>query len=356
MKVVCYVGCYTNATQEGIHIFEVDTEQGTFQPVGSVRDTINATYLALTRNKKYLYAVQGMTEYGAPAQYGAVAAYAVEGKSLRLLNHKPIGGTPPCYVALDPAERAVVFAEYPNAISGVFELQEDGRLSDAPPHTVRHVGQGADPKRQSRAHAHCAVVSPDGKNLCVVDLGLDRVRVYDFRGRATGLKAKPTLDIVSVGGAGPRHLVFHPNGRWAFLLHELNNTMSSFCYTGEAFVHVQTLPMLPAELTVSSKAGALKVSADGRRLFGSNRGYESIVTYDIDLDTGHLTFLALSPLAGKATRDFEFMPGEKFMLLGHQSSNELRAYAYDAAKGTFTPAHAPYVMPSPVCIVFGERC
>lgn len=353
MKVITYVGCYTDAKKEGIHIFETDTENGAFRPVGLVSGIENAIYLTLSKTRPLLYAAQGMPEYGANATNGCVAAYAIKGDTLLPLNHKPIGVTPPCYVALDPAEQALVFAEYTNAVAGVFELNADGSLSDAPPATVTHTGKGPDPKRQEKAHAHCAEVSPDGRHLCVVDLGIDQVKVYDFPKRASGLKEQPALTVTSAGGAGPRHLVFHPNRRLAFLLHELNNTISSFIYTGEAFVHVQTLPMLPPDFRDYSKASAIKISSDGTRLFGSNRGHDSIATYDIDPATGKMALVAISKLAGQSPRDFEFMPGEQFVLLGHENSNELMSYAYDKAKGTFTPAHGPFGLYRPVYVKFG---
>ena len=353
MKVTAYVGCYTDAKKEGIHIFETDTETGTFHPIGLVSGIEDATYLSINKRGTLLYAGQGMPEYGASRQNGAIAAYAVKGDSLLLLNHKPIGVTPPCYVALDPSEKTLAFAEYSNARAGVFELMPDGRISDTPPVTVTHTGSGPNPKRQQKAFAHCAEVSPDGQNLCIVDLGIDRVKVYDFPNRAEGLKEKPALIIACAGGAGPRHIIFHPNGKTVYLLHELSNTISSFRYTGDAFIHVQTISMLPPEFDAPSTAAALKFSPDGRRLFGSNRGHDSIAAYDIDPDTGRMSLVAISKLVGKMPRDFEFMPGGKFILLGHQSSNELMSYAYDASTGKLTPAHGPFTLHHPVYMKFG---
>ncbi|HPB11717.1 MAG TPA: lactonase family protein [Kiritimatiellia bacterium] len=353
MNVLAYIGCYTDEKKTGIHIFDADTESGDFRPVGCVAGIENAIYLTLNKARTRLYAGLGLPALGAPGTNGAVAAYAIQGDTLQPLNHKPIGVTPPCYVALDPAERALVFAEYTNAVSGVFELDADGRLADTPPVTVTHTGSGPDPKRQEKAHAHCAEVSPDGRHLCICDLGIDRVKVYDFPARALGLKEIPALAIASAGGAGPRHLLFHPNRRTAYLLHELNNTISSFLYTGDAFVHVQTITMLPPDFTEYSKASALKLSADGRRLFGSNRGHDSIAAYDIDPETGKMDLLAISRLAGASPRDFEFMPGEKFVLLGHENSNALMSYAYDRATGRLTPAHGPFALYRPVYVKFG---
>lgn len=253
MKYVTYVGTYTDAKKEGIHIFETDADTGTFRPIGLVSGIESPIYLSLSKTRPLLYAAQGMPEYGAPAQNGAVAVYAIKGDTLIPINHKPIGVTVPCYIALDPDEKALVFAEYTNAVAGVFELNADGSLADSSPVTVKHTGHGPDKKRQEKAHAHCSVVSPDGKYLCVVDLGIDRVKVYDFVNRRGGLKEVEKLTIASAGGAGPRHLIFHPNRKLAFLLHELNNTVSSFFYTGDALYTSRRWRRFPPTSTTSAK-------------------------------------------------------------------------------------------------------
>jgi len=353
MKYVTYVGTYTDAKKEGIHIFETDADTGTFRPIGLVSGIESPIYLSLSKTRPLLYAAQGMPEYGAPAQNGAVAVYAIKGDTLIPINHKPIGVTVPCYIALDPDEKALVFAEYTNAVAGVFELNADGSLADSSPVTVKHTGHGPDKKRQEKAHAHCSVVSPDGKYLCVVDLGIDRVKVYDFVNRRGGLKEVEKLTIASAGGAGPRHLIFHPNRKLAFLLHELNNTVSSFFYTGDAFVHIQTLETLPSDFHDFSKAAAVKISADGKRVLTSNRGHDSIATFALDTHTGKMELLAISKLAGQSPRDFEFLPGEKFVMAGHENSNGLMTYAFDSETGKLTPAYGPYAMYRPVYVKFG---
>ncbi len=354
MKFVTYIGCYSDAKMEAIHTIAADSESGAITPLNTVKEFDGATYLCLNRANTHLYAGLGVPALGARDKNGAVAAFAIDGDNLKLLNYQPIGVTPPCYVALDPQERALVFAEYTNAVAGVFELDSTGKISVTPPVTVQHFGKGPDTRRQEKAHAHCAEVSPDGRHLCVVDLGIDQVKVYDYPGRAGGLKERAQMTISSVGGAGPRHIIFHPNGKTAYLLHELNNTISSFRYTGDAFILVQTIAMLPVG-NESSKASAIKFSPDGMRLFGSNRGYDSIAAYDIDPESGKMSLLVLSMLAGKFPRDFEFMPGGKFMLVGHETSNELMSYAYDSASGRLEPAHKPIALYRPVYIKFGAE-
>jgi len=355
MNVLAYIGCYTDEKKTGIHIFDADTESGDFRPVGCVAGIENAIYLTLNKARTRLYAGLGLPALGAPGTNGAVAAYAIQGDTLQPLNHKPIGVTPPCYVALDPAERALVFAEYTNAVSGVFELDADGRLADTPPVTVTHTGSGPDPKRQEKAHAHCAEVSPDGRHLCICDLGIDRVKVYDFPARALGLKEIPALAIASAGGAGPRHLLFHPNRRTAYLLHELNNTISSFLYTGDAFVHVQTITMLPPDFTEYSKASALKLSADGRRLFGSNRGHDSIAVFRRNPKTGALTWVEVIPTGGKTPRNFAITPDGAWLIAANQDSDTLTVFAIDQASGRLRASGHSLSLPRPVCVAFVAR-
>lgn len=357
MKVMTFVGGYTKGSQEGLQIFESDTETGKFNFIRKIPKTENAIFFVLNRAGTRLYTGQGNSALGADSVNGVVAAYAVNGDQVRLINERPIGVTPPCYVSLDPEEKHLVFAEYSNAVAGVFDLEDDGSFAEKPPIAkIRHTGKGPNQPRQDRAHAHCAVVSPDGKYLCVVDLGIDRVKVYDYPSCKNGkMKELPDVSFGNAPGAGPRHLLFHPNRKLAFVIYELGNTMTSFRYTGEKFIPIQTVNLLPKGFSDFSKASAIKLSEDGKQIFGSNRGHDSIATFDLDPETGKLSFRALSKLAGAFPRDFTFMPGEKFALVGHESSNNFMTYAYDKTSGVFTPAGPAYEMHRPVVIAFGNQ-
>lgn len=356
MKTLAYIGTYTDEKQEGIHIVEADPASGALRRVGVVGGIEDPTYLALSRRRPLLYAVQGMAQYGSRDRHGAVAVYRIDGANLTLLGHRPVGVTVPCHIALSPDERLLAFAEYSHAVAGVFELATDGTFADRPPATVRHSGSGPDRSRQESAHAHCVAFTPDGRRLCVADLGIDRVLAYDPATRGGGLGAVDSLTIASAGGAGPRHLVFHPNGRFAFLLHELDNTLTALRFTGEAFVPLQTLSTIPEGFTAFSKASALKLTADGRRLLASNRGHDSIAAFAVDPASGRLDPLAISPLAGAFPRDFALFPGEAFVLVGHEKSDTVCTYAFDAASGRLTPtAAAPVAIHRPVCTLFGAN-
>ena len=170
----------------------------------------------------------------------------------------------------------------------------------------------------------------------MVDLSLDKVVAYDFANRAQGLKAVPsaTIDTSRIApGAGPRHIVFHPNGRLAFIVFELGNLVASYRYTGEGFEFVEKRSILPEGTLCNSKAAAIHLSEDGSQVLCSNRGHDSITAFNVDAETGRLEWLANTKLDGQYPRDFQFMPGGKFILAGLKESWRLASYAYDARTG-----------------------
>ena len=353
MKYITYVGSYTDAThKEGVHILESDADTGDFRVLG-VLDTLESpTYMALSHDCTRLYTVCGRQSFGPRGRQGGLAAFAIRRERLELLNEIPTGWTIPCYVALDPAERTLVYAEYSCGTAGYANLLPDKSIDPAfagvpgevnSRFQVRHEGDGPNKPRQDKAHPHCSIVTPDRKFQMVVDLTLDQIKAYDFANRALGMKEVPTATIDTrrlVPGAGPRHIVFHPNGKFAFVIFELGNLVASFRYTGRGFEHVVTRPLLQGDAMKACKAAAVKVSEDGTQLFCSNRdisrsGYDSITVFNIDGSTGGLEFLNNARLGGAFPRDFEFMPGGKFCLVGLKEDSRLASFAYDRAKGTF---------------------
>lgn len=354
MKVMAYVGGYTTGHNAGLWLFESDTQDGSFRPVGQVPNTENAIFLTLNRACTRLYTGQADPKFGDAGKNGVVAAYALDGDQALLLNEQPIGFTPPCYVALDPDESHLAYAEYSNAVFGLFPLDQQGKICPVQKMTVQHTGDGPNKPRQDHAHTHCSVISPDGKYLCIVDLGIDRVKIYDYPAAKRGIvKELTSITFGNKPGAGPRHILFHPNRKLAFVLHELGNTMTSYRYDGNSFEPVQTVPLLPGDFKEYSKASAVKLSADGTQIFGSNRGHESIAAFDLNPETGEMQLKAISKLVGSSPRDFTFFPEEKFALIGHENSNSLMTYAYDKKSGVFSPVGEAFEMFRPVIIQFG---
>ena len=351
MKYTTYVGSYTgDARTDGVHIFESDAETGDFRTMRVIDTLRNPTYMALNRACTRLYTVCDCPDLAKGWLSGGLAAFAVEGQGDRLtqIDRVLTGWGTACHVSLDPAERAVVYADYGSGTAGYVDLKGDGLFDHAcagqpgrvlAPYQVRHVGDGPNKPRQDHAHPHCAVVTPDGKFLMIVDLTLDKIVAYDFAHRAEmGLKEVPaaTIDTRKLApGAGPRHIVFHPNGQFAYVVFELLNKAASFRYTGEGFEFVEIKELLPDGKSDFSKAAAIKISEDGTQLFCSNRGQDSITVFNLDPATGRMEFLNNAPLDGKFPRDYAFMPGGKFCLVGLKESWRVASYAYDKSKGTF---------------------
>lgn len=358
MKVYAYAGCKVDEKREGILSLVCDTETGSFERVGCVRGIIDPIYFVLNPAKTRLYAVQKDETGRLPAGHpGIVVAYAVEGPRLTELNRLPIGAMNPCHLAVDPRGSWLSWADYSDPQAGVLALRPDGSLDTAVPQSVvRHAGRGPNAARQECAHIHCTVPTPDGRALGVVDLGIDQIRFYDLGARRSGLREVSSLRITAAPGLGPRHILFHPNGRLMFLVCELGNAVCSYHYTGSSFELLDTQPMLPPGFTGASKAAAIKLTADGRTLVATNRGHESLAAYAVNLKSGKLTPRAISRLAGSSPRDAEFMPGDRFMLVGYELSDAIASYSFDRAAGTFAHAAGIPDLPvhHPLCFKFGQ--
>ena len=352
-STLMYVGGYTKTgNTEGIHIFSVNPDTGAYRFIRAIPGTEQATYLCLNRAKTRLYAAMRDPKNPDGRHSGALAAFAVKGDDLELIGIQSVGQTTvPCHLALDPSERTLVWAEYTDAFFGTCELDANGNVTDRV-QRLQNTGDGPNKPRQDKAHAHWAGVTPDGKFLCLNDLGIDQVKVIDFPDRTAGLKELPEKTIHTEPGLGPRHLVFHPNGKLAFLIYELKNKITAFRYTGDRFIPLDTYSTLPADFTGESKSAAIKLSADGTRLFASNRGHNSIAVYAVNPETGALTPLAFNRLEGAFPRDFQLLPGEKFMVVGHKTSDNFMMYAYDAKTGKLAPVGNPFPIYHPTCFVF----
>ena len=352
VKYTTYVGSYTaEGHPDGVHILESDADTGAMRVLGVLNTFESPIYMALNRDCTRLYTVLGRPSFGPEKRNGGVAVFAVKGDGLEFMNEIRTGWTIPCHVSLDPSEKTLVYAEYSCGTAGYVNLLGDGSLDPAcaapapesinPLCQVKHFGDGPNKPRQDSAHAHCSIVTPDGRFQLVVDLSLDKVVAYDFANRAQGMKEVPSasIDTRSIApGAGPRHIVFHPNGKLAFVVFELGNLVASFRYTGEGFEFIEKHDLLPDGAGDSSKAAAIHLSENGTQVLCSNRGHDSISVFNADPDTGHMERINIAKLGGKFPRDFQFMPGGRFVIAGLKESWRIASYAYDAEHGTFEEA------------------
>ncbi len=349
--VTVYVGTYTDGASRGIYRFTFDPATGAAsEPVLAV-ETKNPSFLAVHPSGRFLYAVGEISSFQG-AKTGAVSAFAIDPKTgaLTLLNQQPSEGGGPCHLVLDKAGRNVLVANYGGGTVAVLPIGADGRLKPASS-VQAHQGSGPNKGRQEKPHAHGIYLDPAERFALVPDLGADRVFVYRFDA------AKGTLEPHGAGtlepGSGPRHLAFHPGGKYVYVINELLSTLTVFSYDGEkgALTSLQTLSCLPAGFSGTSWTAEVAVSPDGRFVYGSNRGDDSLAVFAVDPATGRLTVKGHAPIGGKYPRHFTIDPTGRFILAGHQNSGTIAVLRLDPATGMPSLSGLPLNVDKPVCLL-----
>ena len=346
-----YVGTYTDGASEGIYRARLDPGSGALTLDGATAAGANPSFLALDRTGRTLYAVNETTEYeGQPS--GAVAAFAIapETGALALINRQPSRGGAPCHVALDRAGRFVLVANYVGGNVAVLPVGTNGRLGEAVA-VAQRTGSGPD-RRQAAPHAHMVQLDAANRHALVADLGTDRLAVYRFDAGAGTLALLSEASLRP--GAGPRHFAFGPDGRRVYVLNELNSTITAFDYDADrgALAERGTASTLPAGYAEPNSGAHVLASADGRFVYASNRGHDSIAVFAADRSSGALTPVEHVPTGGRRPRNFALDPSGRFLLAANQDSGTVASFAVDAATGQLTPTGARLDVPAPVCVVF----
>jgi 6-phosphogluconolactonase len=352
---IAFVGTYTSKTSsKGIYAYRFDANKGQLTPIGVSAETVDPSFLAVHPNGKYLYAVNEIGNFNGEVS-GAVSAFAIDAKTgaLKLLNQVPTRGAGPCYVSLDKSGSFLLVANYDSGSIASFPVRADGSLGTASGF-VQHSGTGPDKERQEGPHAHWIGTSPDNRFALAVDLGLDQVIVYGFdpdKGVFTPMlsgfaKLKP--------GSGPRHLAFHPDGKFAYVLSEMASSVTVFSYktkTG-SFSALQTVSTLPNDYSGPKEAAEIAVHPSGKFLYTSNRGHDSIAVFSIDQKKGTLKSLGQVLTGGKTPRHFAIDPTGTYLLAENQESNNIVVFHIDPASGGLTPTGQTVEVPAPVCLTF----
>jgi 6-phosphogluconolactonase len=352
-----YVGTYTGekTRSKGIYIGTLDRADGTVRIEGVAAETRNPSFLALHPNGRYLYAISEINDSN--EKKGGISGFAIDpaGGRLELLNQERSGGSGPCHLAIDPAGRYVMTANYSDGAAAVLPIDGDGRLGE-PTCVVRNEGSGPNPQRQKGPHGHCAAFDAAGRHAFLVDLGLDQVFAYrlDAAGQLAphdppGAKLAP--------GAGPRHMVFHPGGQFAYVVNEMGSTLTAFEYSDKTgrLNELQTLSTLPAGFTGQNTTAEVQVHPSGRFVYGSNRGHDSIAVFSIDPKTGRITPAGHASTRGKAPRHFALDPSGGWMIAANQNSDNLAVFRVDGRTGMPSAVGEPVAVPSPACVLFVEQ-
>jgi 6-phosphogluconolactonase len=348
---IVFISAFAAGEKAGIHAFEWASEKGELRPLTRTTGIQHPFFLALSPNRKFLYSIDA-EKFGSKNQEH-VAAFAVEGRTgnLRLLNRQSSHGSASCYVDVDPANKTVLVANYTTGNVASYPINADGSLNPAVT-TVQHEGKGADPARQKGPNAHCFVTSPNGRFALAADLGIDKVLIYTLDSASGKIAPNPTQPHVELPPAsGPRHLTFHPNGKTVYVINELANTVALFDWNAQAgsLKLRQTISTLPTDFSGKSYTADLKITPDGRFLYGTNRGHDSIASFRIAED-GTLTLIAITPSGGKGPQNLLITPDGRWLMCANMPGNNVIILAINPADGTLTPHGAPTEIPMPACI------
>jgi len=353
-ELLVYVGTYTSGKSEGIYLYRLNLTSGELKHVATTKGVKDPSFLALDPGRRYLYAVNEVEEF-AGKKTGALSAFAVDQRTgeLSLLNQQPSLGGAPCYVVVDQTGRFVLVANYVGGNVAVLPTNSDGSLGEATD-VKQDLGSSINVERQEGPHAHCIVLDPANRFAYACDLGADKIMIFRFDERRGKLIPNTMPSVQAKPGAGPRHLTFHPGGKYAYVINELHATITAFAHDqirGD-LKEVQTIPTLPADFTGANTSADIHVSPDGRFLYCSNRGHDSIAAFMIEPWNGKLTFIAHESTGGKTPRNFAIDPTGAFLLVANQNSDNIVTFRRDMKTGRLSRTGQVVEVPSPVCLKF----
>ncbi|MBV6433971.1 MAG: 6-phosphogluconolactonase [Bryobacteraceae bacterium] len=346
---IVYYGSYTQKSSKGIYCGRFDAAAGKAAEPQLVAEMSNPSFVALHPNGNNLYAVSEMGAGG-----NSVTAFAIERSSgrLRKLNTVSTKGTMPCHVNVDWSGRALAVANYGSGSVAVMALKPDGRLAESAS-IIQHKGKSADPRRQEGPHAHSVNISRDNRFLIVGDLGLDEVLVYKLDAATAAITPNTPPFARVKPGSGPRHFTFHPSGKYGYVINEMASTVTAFTWDGArgALKEIQTISTLPDGYKGDTTTAEVVAHPNGKFLYGSNRGHDSIAVFAIAAD-GRLRRIANIPTQGKTPRNFAIDPTGKWLFAANQDSDNIVIFSLDGSTGLLTATGRQLKMGSPVCVRF----
>jgi 6-phosphogluconolactonase len=353
---------FQGARGKGITVFAFDDRTGGLTRLSEKGGVDNPTYVTVHEGNCCVYAnseVFGWNE-------GTVTAYRLDPRSgsLSYINKQPALGSILAHNSLDRTGRFVLVANYsvhaepddrlPDQSVVVMPIRADGGLGSAIC-SRSHSGGGPNVARQDRPHAHCVLASPDNRHVLVADLGIDQLVVYDFDAVFGALSTAPASFAVKAG-AGPRHFVFHPSGRHLYAINELDSTIAVLAFDAASggLTLLQTVSALPSGYFEESHCAGVQLTPDGRYLYGSNRGHDSLVVYSVDESTGRLSFVGHHSCLGVTPRDFAIDPSGRFLLVANQNSDAVIVFRIDPRSGELTDAGQRAEIGTPMCVKFAR--
>lgn len=346
-----YIGTYTKTTSKGVYAYRWNPASGEMKESGLAAETPSPSFLTLSPDRSHLYAVNEQPDDPA----GFVSAFAIQGVSGKLTakNRVPSGGAAPCNLTTDHTGRALFVANYTSGSMASFRILPDGDLS-------KHVediyfkGHSVNPDRQKEAHTHCTTISPDNKFLLVNDLGMDRIMIYRFDPQTAKVTPNNPPYYSAIPGSGPRNLTFHPNRRWAYSVNELASTMDCMDWDSVkgTLTRFQYLSTVEAGAKQPTYVATVAVHPNGRFLYTSNRGDDSITVFAIDQQNGRASLIQRISTEGSYPRHFALDPTGGWLVAANQKSANIVVLKCDSHTGRLSATGRQCALDSPVCVLF----
>jgi len=350
-----YIGTFTDGSSQGIYVSRIDTVTGRLAPPELAAATTSPNFLAVSPDGRFLYSATRISKFkGMPG--GAVSAFVIDGHTgqLRLRDQQFCGSADPCHVSVDATGQTVVVANYNGGSVKSFHVKADGSLIDGT--FIQHHGRSVNTNRQSAAHAHCIVVAPEGRHALACDLGMDKVLIYQLNPANAALTPDETAFAAVTPGSGPRHLAFSPNGKIVYVVNEMACTVTTFAWDGinGKLDTLETVTLLPPGVALANSFAAAEIAVrpDGRFIYATVRGHDSITVLAADQKSGKLSFLENVPCGGKVPRGMGIDPTGRWLIVANQKSGTVAVFGIDAGTGRLTPTAQVLSIDSPVDVKF----
>ena len=352
MPLLVFITAFAPGETGAIHAYLLDPQHAKWKPVAKTTDVEHPFFLAISPDEKHLYSIHAPGEFGGQKDE-QVAAYRITSDQgeLQLINRQSSRGAASCYLDVDTSGKVLFLANYLGGSVASYSLREDGSISEAISFH-QHSGSSVNVDRQQGPHAHCIVVSPNNRWAYAADLGLDQILAYSFDAETSRLSPNKQPFVRTIPGAGPRHLTFHPSGQHVYVINEMANSLTVFDHNMETgfLIERQTISTLPKDFDGTSHCADVKITPDGRFIYGTNRGHDSVAAYRVE-STGTLTLLDIVPSGGKGPQNLAITKDGQFLLCANMPGNKVTVFHIDAQTGNLRSIGDPLSIPSPSCIM-----
>ena len=343
-----FIGTYTRLGSEGVYTLRMNGDTGELTQVSVATGLENPSFVALDPSGEHLYAVSETSGFDG---YGGITAFGVNADSgeLTQINQVSTGGPGPCHLMIDSTDSLAIVTNYGGGSGAAHLINDDGSVSERT-EFIQHEGSSVNPNRQEQAHAHSVNIAPSHSRAYVCDLGMDKVLPCDIA--LTNGKLSLASEVDEVAGEGPRHFTFHPSGNYVYVNNELGNTVTVYDLDGEGgLTPKQTESTLPDDWEGVSHTADIHVSPDGKFVYCSNRGHDSLAIFSIDRSTGEITRIGIAATMGNEPRNFAITPDGAFLLAENQNSDTIVTFKRES-DGTLTATGSVINVPAPVCLQF----